>query len=46
MEIRASVAMAVCNGEKYIEQQIDTIVDMMASNDGMYKVFSRISKLR
>ena len=33
MEIRASVAMAVCNGEKYIEQQIDTIVDMMASND-------------
>ena len=29
MEIRASVAMAVCNGEKYIEQQIDTIVDMI-----------------
>lgn len=33
MDIRASVAMAVCNGEKYIEQQIDTILGMMISND-------------
>lgn len=31
--IRASVAMAVYNGEKYICQQIDSIINMMALND-------------
>lgn len=33
MEKRASVAMAVYNGEKYIEEQIDSILDMMEEND-------------
>ena len=33
MEKRASVAMTVYNGEKYIEEQIDSILDMMEEND-------------
>lgn len=32
-EIRASVAMAVYNGEKYIEEQLDSIVEMLGDND-------------
>lgn len=31
--IRASIAMAVCNGEKYIREQIDSILNMMKEND-------------
>lgn len=31
--IRASVAMAVYNGEKYIREQIDSIIEMMNSDD-------------
>lgn len=33
MEIRASVAMAVYNGEKYIREQIDSILAVMDEND-------------
>ncbi len=33
MEIRASVAMAVYNGEKYIKEQIDSIIGMMSKDD-------------
>lgn len=32
-EIRASIAMAVYNGEKYLREQIDSILAMMAQND-------------
>ena len=32
-EIRASVAMAVYNGEKYLHEQIDSILAMMEKND-------------
>ena len=31
--IRASVAMAVYNGEKYIEEQLDSILEMLGEND-------------
>ena len=31
--VRASIAMAVYNGEKYIREQIDSIINMMESND-------------
>ena len=31
--IRASIAMAVYNGEKYLEEQIDSILSMMGSKD-------------
>ena len=33
MKIRASVAMAVYNGEKYIKEQIDSILGMMSKDD-------------
>lgn len=33
MSVRASVAMAVYNGEKYIKQQIDSILAMMTDKD-------------
>lgn len=33
MSVRASIAMAVYNGEKYIHQQIQSIVEMMGDND-------------
>ncbi len=29
MDIRASIAMAVYNGEKYLNEQIDSIIKMM-----------------
>lgn len=32
-QIRASVAMAVYNGEKYIKEQLDSIIGMMNDND-------------
>lgn len=33
MEVRASIAMAVCNGELYIREQIDSILNMMEPCD-------------
>lgn len=33
MNIRASIAMAVYNGEKYLNEQIDSIIKMMQYND-------------
>jgi len=33
MSVRASIAMAVYNGEKYIREQIDSIILLMADND-------------
>lgn len=33
MEIRASVALAAYNGEKYIREQINSIIEMMDNND-------------
>ena len=33
MGVRASVAMAAYNGEKYLEEQIDSILDMMSQMD-------------
>lgn len=32
-EVRASVAMAVYNGERYIKEQIDSVLERMGSND-------------
>lgn len=40
-EIRASVAMAVYNGEKYIREQIDSIVDCMGENDELVISYDR-----
>ena len=33
MNYRASVAMAVYNGEKYLEEQIDSILALMGEQD-------------
>lgn len=33
MQVRASVAMAVYNGEKYLRQQIDSIIPMLSNDD-------------
>lgn len=45
MKIRASVAMAVYNGEKYINEQIDSILNMMASNDELIISYDESSDL-
>ena len=39
--IRASVAMAVYNGEKYIRQQIDSILDCMSPEDELVISYDR-----
>lgn len=43
MSVRASVAMAVCNGEKYIQEQVDSILKMMDSNDELVISYDKSS---
>lgn len=40
-EIRASVAMAVYNGERYINEQIDSIIERMGRNDELVISYDR-----
>lgn len=43
MYIRASVAMAAYNGEKYIREQIDSIVKMMSNDDELVISYDKSS---
>ncbi len=40
-EIRASIVMAVYNGEKYLAHQLDSIIPMMAENDELIITYDK-----